>query len=342
MNKTFDKRFFILLLPLIGIMLFFLLVPYFVIHQPFIENISSNKAEVGTVIGGIAGPLIAIGAAILTFFAFWIQFKANEQQKNDLYIERFENKFYNLIQIHRNNVSEFKIAEKTLGRKACVSMFKELKFSYQIVKHFYTQEYIVNHPNDPKQENILYNIAYLIFFFGIGENSSLIVRDLIGVQNQVFFNEVESFIENEKKNYKKKKVETDGSLPKINLKYRFLDGHTSRLSHYIRNLFQIVAFVDEQNEKHIPYEKKMQYIATLRSQLTVHEQLLIYYNALSILGKPWLDRDYFITYCLLKSLPIPLANFYISPLQLLPEVNARGKCLFEWSEIKERANNLII
>ena len=42
-------------------------------------------------------PFIAIAAAILTFFAFWVQYKANEQQKIDLKVERFENKFYELL-----------------------------------------------------------------------------------------------------------------------------------------------------------------------------------------------------------------------------------------------------
>ncbi len=83
----------------------------------------------------------------------------------------------------------------------------------------------------------------------------------------------------------------------------------SILSHYIRNLYQIVKFIEEQDEKVISYEEKFQYASTLRSQLSNHEQLLLYYNSLSVLGKPWIENGLLEKYCIIKSLPIPLADF---------------------------------
>lgn len=38
----------------------------------------TETGEIGDTIGGIMGPFVAIGAAFLTFMAFWVQKEANE------------------------------------------------------------------------------------------------------------------------------------------------------------------------------------------------------------------------------------------------------------------------
>lgn len=58
-----------------------------------------NTGQIGDTIGGIMGPFVAIAAAILTFLAFWVQFKANEQQREDIALERFESNLFQLIQV---------------------------------------------------------------------------------------------------------------------------------------------------------------------------------------------------------------------------------------------------
>lgn len=66
----------------------------------FTQSDIPNYGIVGDTLGGLLNPIIAIPATLLTFLAFWVQYKANEQQKRDLQIERFENKFYAMLQIH--------------------------------------------------------------------------------------------------------------------------------------------------------------------------------------------------------------------------------------------------
>lgn len=85
-----------------------LLLPILLTKLPFCVFDFSNTGEVGDTIGGIMGPFVAIAAAILTFLAFWVQFKANEQQRKDIALERFENNLFQLIQIQEeitNNLS---------------------------------------------------------------------------------------------------------------------------------------------------------------------------------------------------------------------------------------------
>lgn len=47
------------------------------------------------------GPFVAIIAAWLTFIAFWVQFKANNQQRHDIAIERFESKLFEMLHIQQ-------------------------------------------------------------------------------------------------------------------------------------------------------------------------------------------------------------------------------------------------
>ena len=57
----------------------------------------STKGQIGDVIGGTTAPFIAIGAAYLTFIAFWVQYQYNKKQRHDVAIERFERIFFEMI-----------------------------------------------------------------------------------------------------------------------------------------------------------------------------------------------------------------------------------------------------
>lgn len=78
MKNTFNRSFwkFIgLFVILIAIICFF----PFLFTRFSIFNLKGS-GEIGDAIGGIMSPFIAICAALLTFLAFWVQYKANEQQ----------------------------------------------------------------------------------------------------------------------------------------------------------------------------------------------------------------------------------------------------------------------
>lgn len=60
----------------------------------------TETGQIGDTIGGIMGPFVAIVAAFLTFIAFWVQKKANDAQRQDIKVERFNANFYNLLTIH--------------------------------------------------------------------------------------------------------------------------------------------------------------------------------------------------------------------------------------------------
>jgi hypothetical protein len=74
----------------------------------------TKTGQIGDTIGGIMGPFIAMIAAYLTFIAFWAQYYANKQQRDDIAIERFNQTFFSLMNMHEQitNSLEFTILRK--------------------------------------------------------------------------------------------------------------------------------------------------------------------------------------------------------------------------------------
>lgn len=345
---TFDTKFWIsigVFTFIIGAICFF---PYWFTSFQLNDLDFRKTGEIGDTLGGIMSPFIAIAAAILTFIAFWVQYKANDQQKIDLQIERFENKFYAMIEIHRNNVNELIIGKTTNGRKAFISLFNELKFTHLLVEDFYENTYKSRMPDDVISKDVRYNIAYLIFFFGVGHNSSPIIIDLIGKKYEGFFLCVEESVKRHQAEWGNHRarnepiaISTPESFFSLDIKYKPCNGHMSKLSHYLRHLFQLVKFIDDADKSIFTDDDKYNYATTVRSQLSVHEQLLLFYNGVSILGKPWLEAPELMKkYCMVKSSPITIADFYKKPIDVLGDKNANGKPMFEWGEIQERFTNL--
>lgn len=351
--KTFDTKFKVIFIIFLIFILIILTFPYLFINFSWFGIDFSETGQIGDTFGGITGPFIAIAASILTFFAFWVQYAANEFQKkalekqeNDLAQERFETKFYKQIEILKSNIEEIKIGKSTSGRKAFISLFNELKFIFHVVNNNYQNVFFPKFKIELSEE-ARYNISYLIFFFGVGENSTVLVRSLLSKNQLLFFEKTSVDIQKKQALWRDKKFKpitvNAGVCPfTLNIKYLPGNGHTSKLSHYIRHLFQTVKFVHEADEKVITAEMKYDYLTILRSQLSPQEQLFIYYNSLSILGEPWISPfNYLTKYCLIKSALIPLADFYISPIDKFGMKNEDGKSLYEWAEISARLQDIL-
>lgn len=123
-----------------------------------------NTGQIGDTIGGIMGPFVAIAAAILTFLAFWVQFKANEQQRKDIALERFESNLFQLIQIQEeitNNLSftptdgaDRLYGNVFHGRQVFEILYKEKTFPYWGIESGIREKGIISYEED-KDANIL-------------------------------------------------------------------------------------------------------------------------------------------------------------------------------------------
>ena len=96
---TFDKGFWKSFIWFLVIALLICSLPWLLAKHSWIDF--STTGEIGDTIGGIMGPFIAIAAAGLTFIAFWVQYKANIQQRHDIAIERFESNLFEMIHIQQ-------------------------------------------------------------------------------------------------------------------------------------------------------------------------------------------------------------------------------------------------
>lgn len=123
-----------------------------------------NTGQIGDTIGGIMGPFVAIAAAILTFLAFWVQFKANEQQRKDIALERFESNLFQLIQIQEeitNNLlftptdsADGLYGNVFHGRQVFKILYKEKTFPYWGIESGIREKGIISYEED-KDVNVL-------------------------------------------------------------------------------------------------------------------------------------------------------------------------------------------
>ncbi len=311
---------------------------------PLLLNQESINDADNVTISAIAGPVIALIAALLTFLAFWAQVQSNKAKKSITVNEDpddpaacFENKFYELLKIHRANVAEININDKVFSRNAFISMFSEFKYCYLILRSVYASKKEFTSGNSILSEQDLMNISYIVFFMGLSGPSGDLVQGLIKQYDEDL---IEKYISMLKKLQKKHNDEgqiftqNGETIYGIKLKYKPFCGHMSRLEQYYRHLFQSVKFVvdhDKSSDK-----EKYEFLKLLRVQLSGHEQLMLYYNSLTTLGRPWIENKYFTEYRMLKNLPLPLADFGEKPKDKLGERNSKGEMLFEWDEISFR------
>jgi hypothetical protein len=319
------------------------IVLYFVLILPLIFGYDySILGLLGDTIGGILNPLIGIAAALLTFFAFYIQFRANEQVREQFRIQQFENHFYEMLKLHRENLLEMNIANLTIGRKCFIQMFPEFKYIYLSAERLLETHGKGLGININNRE--LLELAYDVFFFGIGPNSEPnYVHRLNNYHKESLFALLNEQLERIQMTYEGDKefritavnFENADRRPfEFRMFYFPFDGHSSRLGHYYRHLFQLVNFVLD-SEIVADRKDKYKYLKTIRAQLSNQEQLLLYYNAFSPFGKEWFDLNLFDDYKIIKNIPIQLADFGVIPHEQLGIKNQFGEYIFEWDEVNK-------
>ncbi len=67
---TFDRQFYVMILPLLGLIILFLFFPFLFTSRSWFGIDFTETGQIGDTIGGILSPFIAIVAAILTFLHF--------------------------------------------------------------------------------------------------------------------------------------------------------------------------------------------------------------------------------------------------------------------------------
>jgi hypothetical protein len=351
---------------LIGLLAIVVLPLVLTMKAPFQFMDLSASGGIGDTINGIAGPFIALMASVLTFMAFYIQYQANIAQKEQFQkslekqkeasdaqekiwrVERFENRFYELLKLHKSNVDEMYISDTIRGRDCFVNLFYELRYCYLLLERKLELYKKVENGIANFDGFDLMNLSYTVFTYGIGPYSEKNYKNFLnGEQSAVFNNTLKQFeeiqedvlFEVNRLDPKFKFYKIEGyDIEEINFYHIPFRGHSNMLGHYFRHLFQTVNYITAQD--FLSFEDKCQYVKTLRAQLSNFEQLLLYYNSIAWFRSEW--REIFVKYKFIKNLPIPLADFDIKPQVFfdkeIDEYRKRGEYMFEWYEKPSEEN----
>lgn len=116
--KIYDGKFWIFLLLTISLFCLICFLPKLFILEGKIDF--TQTGQIGDTIGGIMSPFVAILVGILTFLAFWVQYKANIIQQRDIALDRFETKLFSMIAIHEELTSKVKFINEDVEATSTV------------------------------------------------------------------------------------------------------------------------------------------------------------------------------------------------------------------------------
>jgi hypothetical protein len=234
-----------------------------------------SAGQLGDFVGGYFGTLFSLATVVLVVRTLNNQVEASKE-------DHLETKYFELLKMHRDNVSEMELGGAT-HRKVFVLMF------YEFRKALESTQRIAEESNLELDQRKLLEVAYCFLFFGVGSNSSRMLRIYLAEFDVKFVQAVEQELTEPGRRAQIKKV----------LKYAPFEGHQSRLGHYYRHLYQLVKYVDRQTIEIDKYE----YVKTIRAQLSTHEQALLLLNSFTKMGEVWWIEGFITNYRLVRNIP---------------------------------------
>ncbi len=261
-----------------------------------------GAGQLGDFVGGFIGTFFALASVVFLYSTL-------KSQRESTKIQAFETKYFELIKMHRDNVSEIGIGSD-FGRKIFVIMIRELRCILEILDEVAE----IHKQNFEKEERLV--IAYYALFYGVGPNSSRMLIASLKKFNPKFVEDFEKALNNKdtKTKYKSKR----------GFRFTPFEGHQSRLGHYYRHLFQAVSYVDEQDLA----VDKYNFVKTIRAQLTTHEQALLFINCLTPVGHIWWEKELITRYRFVKNIP----NAFFNPDTEIDIESYFRNDYFEWQE----------
>ena len=304
----------------------------------------SETGQIGDTIGGIMSPFIAMIVALLTFIAFWVQYEANIKQREDIAVERQEAKYYKMLDIYSAMTNNLDV-HGVKGKEAFAELVGEFTYTFFTIDEIYkkyisNENSLVNKSNqikglvadfnqNPNQyDAFITNLSYNLFYYG----KHYVIVDLEHPEKTAIGEEIKkiafrynrndgqgSFSDYVKSTYFKVQIPNEG------LSYPLYEGHSDFLGHYFRHLFQMVKYVSSLDESIFDEETKCSYVKLLRSQMSVYEQILLYYNSLTEQGSAWNkskgerfpeDAGFISRFRMIKNLPPNFPLFGVLPFDL--------------------------
>lgn len=305
------KKYFISIISVTLIVTGFILIIVFSFNSSFNDgsgNLNPDLAsKYGSLVGGLVGALFSLAGILLIFESLITQKRTFDKQQ-------FESKYFELIRYHRENVSQIEVTMKNndkplSGYKALVHFKNNIEHILTSVKEYTQKEQFCD-------EDILKHqikIAYVFFFYGFEENSLDSSIKMLSNTYKPDYNNLSYW----------KQIFDYSKDDIINSDKYNTNGHQELLGHYFRHLYNSFMFI--KNTPTLNNIEKYEYGKILRSQLSTYEQAILFYNALSPFGQPWISNNLITEFQLIKNIP-PHFLTDINPKQYF------GKIIFEWEK----------
>lgn len=303
--------------------------------------------QFGDFVGGVIGTLFALAGTFLIFLTF-------QEQSNENKRSAFEAVFFEMIRLHRDNVSELRYntspgqdLDKYENRQVMRVIFKEFIECYREVCKFsnsknptdYITKKHLEHLNDIITKNNLtanpidlarIDIAYCMVFYGVGEEGVIFLKNLFRKKyNSIYYYKLIYFIKLKPKKtnaarFKNWRTIRDLDLEKLTsliselYKNRNHPERTAGLSEFARSL-----------NIHLPYEK---YYGGHQFRLG-HYFRHLYQSYKYLDNTPWLDIERRYVYG--KMLRAQLSTYE----QALLLVNSLSSIGMKWELSPEMSND---
>lgn len=238
----------------------------------------TKSGPFGDFIGGYIGTFFALVSVVFLLATL-------RSQRTAAHLQSFENRYFELIKLHRDNVAEFEL-QGTFGRRAFVLILREYRALLDIARQ------VANRCDQTLTSRQLSHIAYYCLFFGTGPNSTRMLKLSLSEFDKSFLIDLVTTLDSRATKLATKRARRFKFVP--------FEGHQSRLGHYYRHLYQTVGYVDKQR---LPDAVKYEYVKTIRAQLSTHEQALLLLNSLSPIGHDWWSKGYILKYRMVQNLP---------------------------------------
>jgi len=257
------------------------------------DNYIIHLGYIGDFISGSLGISLSVITLIVVLITFIKERDRVERQK-------FEDRFFKLLEIHRENVHEMRISHTSYdksvelqgedkGSKVILSIVRELLAINKFIKNNENNLNLTKYRLSNKERM---QLSYIILFFGLGKRSNKVAgKYLEYLSYKINIDVIIKILTNTNN---RKLISEDAPI-----KFKSIGGHQTRLGHYFRNLYFCIKVVDENNN--LSNKEKLDYVKHVRIQLNTYEQVLLLVNSLTFLGKNW--EKYIVIYQLLKNIP---------------------------------------
>lgn len=295
------------------------------------------------------------------------QMEMAEEQERKYAIERFENTLHQMLDVYSKNSEAVKVGSQT-DKEAFEEMAAELFYIYYVLDRLLRKILIDNNSiidnnhkeriakfavvlfdDNQNKKFFLTTLAYDLFFYGTNvvdldkaynkKDELLLASELLSQMQKIVCHS------NSNVTYKSLlKRMTTPPIDEIRIEeysawYPMALGHNAHLGHYYRQMLQIIKYISEAPSKMIDEHQKYGYAKLLRSQLCDAEQILLFYNSLSIMGRAWNERHgtddddiqtwcYILRYRLIKNIPSNYPFFGITPIKHYQEEIKKWKDMY--------------